>query len=122
MALALGIAPARTSTVSIPAYALGQDDLPLICSARVARKGPYPAFNCDPYPDGTSGAPWLQRRGASMAVVGVIGGLQQGGCQTWTSYSAPFDRRTLTLAAGAGRAAAAQQLPVAPSSGCSTGL
>lgn len=36
--------------------------------------------------DGVSGGAWVQRN----HVVGVVGGLQQGGCSPNVAYSAPF--------------------------------
>ena len=55
------------------------------------RSDGYPAIDCTGLADGTSGGPWLTS-GATVAptVVGVVGGLQQGGCSADTSYSAPF--------------------------------
>ncbi len=87
----LGHAPRAGQRVTVPAYPLGAADDPITCTIRVYLTSAYPSFDCTPYMDGTSGAPWLagnERR----TVVGVIGGLHQGGCLPSTSYSAPLGR------------------------------
>jgi V8-like Glu-specific endopeptidase len=92
----LGLAPPAGTQVGVPAYPTGIDDEPVSCLSAVYRTGGYPAFDCPGYPGGTSGAPFLQSlepsdgRQYDHRVVGVIGGLYQGGCSADTSYSAPF--------------------------------
>jgi hypothetical protein len=86
----LGVAPGHGKTVSVPAYASGSDDQPFKCSAAVYYRGSYPAFDCHSYPGGTSGSPWLLATPHGPVVVGVIGGLHQGGCTVVTSYTSPF--------------------------------
>jgi V8-like Glu-specific endopeptidase len=101
----LGSAPTPGERVTVPAYAFGVDDDPITCTAPVYRDGAFVAFNCTPYPGGTSGAPWLLRGARGSTVVGVIGGLHQGGCSLATSYSALFAsniRATLARAASGG--------------------
>jgi V8-like Glu-specific endopeptidase len=44
-------------------------------------------FDCDGFTDGTSGGPWMTQAGA---IVGVIGGYEQGGDTPSVSYSAYF--------------------------------
>jgi len=117
----LGTAPRPGARVTVPAYAIGSDDVPLTCTVRVYYDRTFPAFNCNPYVDGTSGAPWVELRGRHRTVVGVIGGLHQGGCYAWTSYSAPFDGTTLRTASSAARHRPST-FPSAGSDGCSTGL
>jgi V8-like Glu-specific endopeptidase len=75
---------------------------PVHCATR-SFAAPVPSqlqFNCDPFPDGTSGGPFLigynPRRGSGI-VIGVIGGYEQGGDFTWTSYSSYFDEKVLAL-------------------------
>ncbi len=118
----LGTAPARGTPVTVPAYPLGRDDQPLTCTARVYFRGDFPAFNCDPYVDGTSGSPWLRRGPHGWVVVGVIGGLHQGGCEPWTSYSAPFGTDTLRTYAAAARGEMTSAFPGPEGDGCTTGL
>lgn len=43
--------------------------------------------------DGTSGAPWV----SGTTLIGLIGGLERGGCAANMSYSAPFDAHTAEL-------------------------
>lgn len=73
--------------VTVPAYGAGIDDRPITCTVPSYRFQGFPAFDCDGYIGGTSGSPWLVRTPLGPAVTGVIGGLHQGGCVTWTSYS-----------------------------------
>jgi hypothetical protein len=63
---------------------------------------------------GVSGAPWIQ----GSTVLGVIGGLHQGGCSPATSYSAPFDATTIRTFHRAVSGAAADRLPPPASDGC----
>ena len=97
-------------------------DDPVTCTVRVSYQGVFPSFSCDPYADGTSGAPWLERTRRGIAVVGVIGGIHLGGCYPWTSYSAPFDSTTLETAAKAAAGSAPARFPLTSSDGCSVGL
>jgi len=117
-AYTLAKAPVAGIRVTVPAYALGSDDQPVTCTARVYYTDGFPAFNCNPYPSGTSGAPWLARQGHTWAVVGAIGGLHQGGCLSWTSYSAAFGAGTLRAAAAAEKGRHASPFPPIGSSGC----
>lgn len=64
-------------------------------------------------------APRSQAPGAGdPSVVGVIGGLHQGGCFPWTSYSAPFDSATAAVFTRAATGGAADVLPVPGGDGC----
>ena len=118
----LGSAPSPHQEVTVPAYATGHDDSPVTCTAPVAYRGIYPAFDCDPYVDGTSGSPWLLRTGHGWDVVGVIGGLHQGGCYPWISYSAPFGPAVMRTYDAAVRGDLTAALPPPESDGCTTGL
>jgi V8-like Glu-specific endopeptidase len=113
----LGTAPPSGQEVTVPAYAAGLHDDPISCTARVYRRGRYPAFDCNSYVNGSSGSPWLMRTSHGWATVGVIGGLHQGGCHPWTSYSASFD--SVTLRTYSRVAAGAKSIfPIAGSDGC----
>lgn len=83
----LGFSAKPHEAVRVPAYPLGSNDKPIRCLTRVYLHHGYPAFNCDGYVGGTSGSPWLAGHGRIRTVVGVIGGLHQGGCTPSTSYS-----------------------------------
>ena len=93
----LGHAPASGSTVTVDGYVAGSGGRPISCSASVYYTGGYPSFDCAGFRDGVSGGPWLQ----GGRVVGVIGGLHQGGCTAATSYSARFGADVAELLARA---------------------
>jgi hypothetical protein len=118
----LGTDPAARTTVTVPAYDSGYDDRPITCTAAVYFDDGYPAFNCNPYVDGTSGAPWLHKVGRSEVVVGVIGGLHHGGCYASTSYSAPFGSDIDAIYKDAATGMPPSTFPGGGSDGCSTGL
>ena len=86
----LGTGASRGETVSVPADPAGEANSPIDCTAKVYFEGIFPAFDCNPYVDGTSGSPWLAATPEGITVVGLIAGLHQGGCYTYTSYSPPL--------------------------------
>jgi hypothetical protein len=96
--LSLGNAPAPGSQVRVTAYPAGVDGTPIGCQADtgVTADG-YPSLPCSGLVDGTSGAPWI----SGSTVIGVIGGLDGGGCGEELSYSAPFDQHIARLLARA---------------------
>ncbi|HEX4019070.1 MAG TPA: trypsin-like serine protease [Frankiaceae bacterium] len=106
--------PATLGEVQIPAYAAGVGGYPFSCLATAHRTGAYTTFDCGGYVGGTSGAPFLQ----GSNVLGVIGGLHQGGCLPATSYSSPFTAATLALLNRAASGAAGDTLPAPGSDGC----
>ncbi|MDH6705456.1 V8-like Glu-specific endopeptidase [Kitasatospora sp. MAA19] len=80
--------------VSVTGYPNERDE-PITCAARTRSQSPtQERFDCGGYTDGTSGSPWVTDNGA---VVGVIGGYQEGGETPGTSYSVTFDQRVATL-------------------------
>jgi V8-like Glu-specific endopeptidase len=118
----LGTGANRGETVTVPAYPHGQANDPVTCTAKVYFDGVFPAFNCNPYVDGTSGSPWLATTPDGIMVVGVIAGLHQGGCFPYTSYSPPLGSHARAVYR---RAIAGDKPDIAPkagSDGCSTGL
>jgi V8-like Glu-specific endopeptidase len=106
--------PLNVGQVSVPAYVAGVGGAPIACLANTYRSGPYLAFDCSGYTDGVSGAAWIH----GSTVVGVIGGLHQGGCSPDTSYSAPFDNSTIATFQRAVSKAAGDVLPGPVSDGC----
>lgn len=77
----LGVAPRAGTNVTDIAYPSGIDDSPITCTAKLTRTGGYPTFNCNGYPAGTSGSPFLvEHPGRPNVVVGLVGGRHQGGC------------------------------------------
>ncbi len=115
----LASAPAPGRRVTVVGYALGGRDAPIVCDATSTRDQGYPRFACGGYVAGTSGGPWLTGTAAQRQVVGVIGGLHQGGCRPNVSYSAPFGAVTAALYHQAVRQAAPATLPVPGPDGCS---
>jgi Trypsin len=121
----LGPAPADGASVRVPAYAMGLGDEPIGCQSSLYRTGGYPGFDCPGYVGGTSGAPFLLSAAPATStatdggvVVGVIGGLHQGGCSDDTSYSAPFGPAVNSLLQRATAGLTPDVLPPAGSSGC----
>jgi len=86
----LGTAPPPHTVVTVIGYTAGSNDAPLTCTVATYVHAGYPAFDCDGYADGTSGSPWLVGTPGAARIVGVIGGLHQGGCTAATSYSSAF--------------------------------
>ena len=92
------MAPAAGSRVSVIGYPGGVGGLPIGCQASTAvTESGFPSLPCEGLVDGTSGAPWI----SGSAVIGLIGGLEGGGCAENVSYSAPFDEYTKALLARA---------------------
>jgi V8-like Glu-specific endopeptidase len=102
------IGPKSTGTkVEVIGYPLAVGGSPIVCSSSIEFSHGFPYFLCHGFVDGTSGSPFLMNWSASThtgEVVGVIGGLHQGGCHNWRSYSAPWGNsvRKLYLLAEAG--------------------
>jgi V8-like Glu-specific endopeptidase len=119
--LRLGGPATAKERVTVTGYAAGVGGKAVTCTVSVYRDGAYPAFNCDPYKDGTSGAPWMHKSGSTWVVIGVIGGLDQGGCFPWTSYSAPFTEAVRTTYAQAVTGGEQPEIPLPGGDGCKTG-
>lgn len=118
-AIRLGSTPRPRQWVTIPAYPIGAANDPITCTVRVYFTGPYPSFNCNPYVDGTSGAPWISGRRRHRRIVGLIGGLHQGGCHSYTSYSPPFGAEVMRVYRAAISGTPGNVIPPAGSDGCS---
>jgi hypothetical protein len=113
-------APRSGATITDVAYNAGIDDQAITCTVPVYYTGPYPSFNCHGYVGGSSGSPWLTTEPGShsTAVQGVIGGLHQGGCYEFTSYTSPFGGDALLLLARAASGQDPDIVPKAGSDGC----
>jgi V8-like Glu-specific endopeptidase len=119
---ALGSGPTKGETVNIPAYPAGEANEPIDCTAKVYFEGIFPAFNCNPYVGGTSGSAWLAATPEGVKIVGLIAGLHQGGCYTYTSFSPPLGSHARATYE---RAVAGTNPQIGPDPGsdeCSTGL
>lgn len=114
----LGAAATPGTAIRVPAYPVGRSDRPINCLTRAYRHGGYPAFHCTGYVGGTSGAPWLAGRGRHRIVIGVIGGLHQGGCTPATSYSARLGKPAHTAFERAEHHRRADTFPPPQGDGC----
>jgi hypothetical protein len=96
--LSLGSDPEAGTDVKVTGYAYGVGGDPIGCSGRTAAhdRG-YPSLWCPGLVDGTSGSPWI----SGSKVVGIIGGLDGGGCDENVSYTSPFDGAVKQLMARA---------------------
>lgn len=115
---ALGRAPAVGRKVTVIGYPLGIGGSPIHCTAPVFRQGAFPGFRCNGFADGTSGGPWLATKHGARRVVGLIGGLHQGGCNAATSYSPPIGRAAHRALYRAGHGGRADRFPAPPGDGC----
>ncbi|MCW2787128.1 MAG: serine protease [Marmoricola sp.] len=79
-------APLAGTPVTVSGYPMGSRGRPVTCTAPLALTGDYSGIGCSGFGDGTSGGPWVQ----NGHLVGVIGGLEQGGCSPDVEYSTPF--------------------------------
>ncbi|MBV9592875.1 MAG: trypsin-like serine protease [Actinobacteria bacterium] len=116
----LAPAPPAGTQITDLAYNSGIDDDPITCTVSTYETSGYPSFNCSGFVDGSSGSPWMMYEPGSPDpfVVGVIGGLNQGGCVEYTSYSSPFDEHVFQLLVRAADGAAPDTIPTAGDSGC----
>jgi V8-like Glu-specific endopeptidase len=83
-------------------------DTAIRCRNRTSRAARFQVrFVCGGFTGGTSGSPWLahyDRHSGTGEVIGVIGGLHEGGWTSSVSYTAYFDhdiRRLYAIATGA---------------------
>ena len=113
-------APRSGTAITDIAYNSGINDQPITCTVPAYYTTGYPSFNCHGYVGGSSGSPWLSRLSGSgrIAVRGVIGGLHQGGCYEFTSYSSPFGSNVYHLLGRAAGGQAPDTVPKAGSDGC----
>ena len=114
----LGAAPKPKTNVRVPGYGVGAVDKPITCRAPVYFHQGYPAFNCGGYVGGVSGSPWLVGRGKVRTVVGIIGGLHQGGCTPDTSYSSRLGKAAHAALKRAAHHRHADTFPPPPGDGC----
>ncbi|MGX9791055.1 trypsin-like serine peptidase [Mycobacterium sp. MMS18-G62] len=114
--LTLGPAPKPGTVVTVTGYALGEGGGPIGCQGATAPAATgFPSFPCAALVDGLSGAPWI----IGSTVVGLIGGLDGGGCDENVSYSPPFDDAIRQLLARAEAGGPADVAPTAFGDDCS---
>jgi trypsin-like peptidase len=103
-----GPAPKPGATVAVTGYAMGVGGGPIGCRATTAAAAHgFPSLPCEGVVDGLSGAPWV----TGSTVVGLIGGLDGGGCEDESSYSPPFDDAVTRLLARAEAGGPADDAP-----------
>ncbi|UIJ34261.1 serine protease [Allobranchiibius sp. GilTou73] len=115
----LSTAPQPGTEITDVAYN-GGASRPVSCTVPTYLTDGYPAFNCDGYVGGSSGSPWLSAIPGSQlkAVRGVIGGLHQGGCYSYTSYSSSFTSEVFAVYNRAVSGSAPDTVTPAGSDGC----
>jgi hypothetical protein len=113
-AFTLGTAPAPGTPVEVTGYKLGSKDLPLHCEGTTSLTNEYPTVACNGFIAGTSGGPWV----SGSTLVGVIGGLNEGGCTPEINYSAPFGASTAALLTRAEAGGHSDTALPPPSDGC----
>lgn len=108
------------ATITDIAYNSGINDQPITCTTTVYFTRNYPSFDCHGYVGGSSGSPWLTTDPSTNTtyVQGVLGGLHQGGCYEYTSYSAPFGSNVTQLLSRAMLGSQPDTVPAPGSSGC----
>ncbi|HEY8300433.1 MAG TPA: trypsin-like peptidase domain-containing protein [Jatrophihabitans sp.] len=110
----VALAPRLGEQITDVAYNSGINDKPIRCTVPAYYTRHYPSFDCHGFVGGSSGSPWLH----DGTVVGVIGGLHQGGCTERTSYSSNFRSDVYDLVHRAERGGAGDRAPRPGSDGC----
>lgn len=92
--LTIGAAPKPGTEVTVTGYGLGVGGGPIGCrgATESAPEG-FPSLPCGGLIDGTSGSPWT----VASTVIGLVGGLDGGGCDENISYTPPFDDTVVEL-------------------------
>jgi V8-like Glu-specific endopeptidase len=97
--------PSYSNWVGVTGYPMVADakaDKAITCWNETTKVPGYTQmqFLCNGYYAGTSGSPWLvglNRKTNTGAVIGLIGGLDYGGPNSWISYSPIFTSSTIAL-------------------------
>jgi hypothetical protein len=110
----LGTAPPAGTQVTVDGYVAGSGGEPITCTAPAYYAAGFPSFDCAGYAGGVSGGPWL----AGGQLVGVTGGLHQGGCTPSTSYTSAFGADVAALLARAEAGGPGDLAPLPGSDGC----
>lgn len=114
----LGPAAVRGQRVMITGYPAGSANSPITCATKVYLTQGFPSFDCRGFVGGTSGAPWVRVTPHGKEIVGVIGGLDQGGCYDHTSYSSRLARHAHSTYRRAVEDGPADVAPQPGSDGC----
>jgi hypothetical protein len=114
----LGATATAGQRITVAGYPLGFGGSPIRCRTHAFRAGRFRGFHCNGFADGTSGSGWLAGHGERRRVVGVLGGLHQGGCTAGTSYSSPIGRAAHRALYRAGHGQRGDVFPNPPNDGC----
>jgi V8-like Glu-specific endopeptidase len=114
----LGRTAIRGQRVSVTGYPAGSTNDPITCTTKTYLTGAFPSFDCRGYVGGTSGTPWLRLTRHGSQIVGIIGGLNQGGCHDYRSYSPPLARDAADAYRRASEHARADRAPHPGDDGC----
>jgi len=114
----LGGKPRAGEAITVLGYPGGSNNDAITCRTTVSFTGVFPSFNCSGYVDGTSGGPWLVHTARGTSIVGVIGGMNQGGCVDSTSYSSPLTQAARRVYNRASDHAAPDVAPTPGGDGC----
>jgi V8-like Glu-specific endopeptidase len=115
----LGSTPRSRQAITVIGYPEGSANQALACHTRVFFTHEFPSFNCRGYVGGTSGGPWLVHTASATRVVGVIGGMNEGGCVDSRSYSSPLAQDARDAYARAVDRDAPDVAPAPAGDGCS---
>jgi V8-like Glu-specific endopeptidase len=109
-------------SVELFGYPAGSHDPQITCSTRVSSTpdgdSGAPTVACPGFRGGTSGSPWIQRGPGGDRLVGLVGGLHQGGCSDDISHSPVLDATATAVLARAVAGAPSDTLPVPDDDGC----
>jgi Trypsin-like peptidase domain len=110
------LAPKPGAVVTVTGYGMGVGGGPIRCTASIAEAtNGFPSLPCVGLVNGLSGVPWISGSG----VVGLIGGLEGGGCEDESvSYSPPFDDAIARLLTRAEAGGPADDAPMVFDDGC----
>lgn len=114
----LGLTATRGERVTVSGYPGGSPNNPITCVTKTYLTREFPSFDCRGFVGGTSGSPWLKATSHGTEIVGVIGGLHQGGCVDHTSYSSPLARDAQRAYVRASDHDPADTAPARGSDGC----
>ena len=114
----LGGSPRAGVTITVVGYPAGTNNAAVTCRTKVYLTHTFPTFDCSGFVDGTSGGPWLVRTARGEKIVGIIGGLNQGGCVDSTSYSPLLTQAARNADTEAADQAAPEIAPTPGGSGC----
>jgi hypothetical protein len=114
----LGGKPRSGEAISVLGYPTGSADDAITCRTAVYFTGTFPSFDCHGYVGGTSGGPWLAGTGPSTSIVGVIGGMNQGGCVDYTSYTSLLSQVARQVYTQAAHHTTADVAPTPAGDGC----